>query len=110
MPMTVDSLIMVRDPDPACVHNQGTLGITMLVMIFFSIGVQMAEGLHFGIVPYISRPALGVCSGMVGAGGNLGALISSKWIVGAKNLDRGFINLGIIIMSLSCIMHGIFFP
>merc|ERR1719163_2520249 len=59
----------------------GTLGLTMLVMICFSICVQMAEGLHFGIVPYISRPALGVVSGMVGAGGNTGALISSKYII-----------------------------
>merc|ERR1719440_1035858 len=108
--MAVDSLIMVQDPDPACVHNQGTLGTTMLVMIFFSICVQMAEGLHFGIVPYISRPALGVCSGMVGAGGNLGALISSKYIVGARDLDFGFCKLGIVIVAGSLIMHGIFFP
>merc|ERR1719502_1235508 len=82
MPMAVDSLIMIKDPGSSCVHNGGTLGLTMLMMICFSICVQMAEGLHFGIVPYISRPALGVVSGMVGAGGNTGALISSKYIIG----------------------------
>jgi len=112
MPMAVNSLVMAKDADAAnnCVHNNGTLGLTMLVMIMFSICVQMAEGLHFGIVPYISRPALGVVSGMVGAGGNTGALISSKFIVGAKNLDQGFIYLGIVIIVGSMTMFGIFFP
>merc|ERR1719198_835149 len=60
MPMAPDTLIIIKDPSDLCVHNQGTLGTTIVVMIMFSICVQMAEGLHFGIVPYISRPALGV--------------------------------------------------
>jgi len=110
MPMAVDSLIMIKDPGSSCVHNGGTLGLTMLMMICFSICVQMAEGLHFGIVPYISRPALGVVSGMVGAGGNTGALISSKYIIGAKDLDTGFIKLGVYILCLNLLMFGIFFP
>jgi NNP family nitrate/nitrite transporter-like MFS transporter len=118
MPFPADSLvdptkaplIMIKDPGTTCVHNGGTLGLTMLMMILFSICVQMAEGLHFGIVPYISRPALGVVSGMVGAGGNTGALISSKYIVGGKNLDQGFIYLGLVIIIGSASMHAIFFP
>merc|ERR1711988_1520067 len=88
-------------------------GVTMILIIVFSLFVQMAEGLHFGVVPYISRPALGVVSGMVGAGGNLGAVISGQFIVGSGKynpLDRGFIYLGIIIISLSMLMHCIFFP
>ena len=110
MPVAADTLLMIRDPEASCVHNGGTLGLTMLVMIAFSCGVQMAEGLHYGIVPYISRPALGVCSGMVGAGGNFGALMSSKYIVGGSKLDEGFIRLGLIIVFGSLIMMGIFFP
>merc|ERR1719284_2163528 len=101
---------MIGDPSPTCVRNGGTLGTTMLMMILFSICVQMAEGLHFGIVPYISRPALGVVSGMVGAGGNTGALISSKYIIGADFLDLGFIHLGMVIIIGSATMLLIFFP
>ena len=96
---------------PTCVHNQNTIGLTLFCIILFSIGVQMAEGLHFGIVPYISRPALGVVSGMVGAGGNAGALISGQFIVSAANpLDDGFIRLGFVIIVLSLSMHAIYFP
>merc|ERR1719488_196798 len=102
---------MIGDPSDKCVRNAGTLGTTMIVMILFSVCVQMAEGLHFGIVPYISRPALGVVSGMVGAGGNAGALISGQFIVSPDNpLDDGFIKLGAIIMGVSMIMHFIYFP
>merc|ERR1719502_1929460 len=106
----MDALFMVGDPNPACIRNSGTVGLTVFVMICFSLFVQMAEGLHYGIVPYISRPALGVCSGMFGAGGNFGALMSSKYIIGPTKLDEGFIRLGVVIMTVSLIMHFIFFP
>merc|ERR1719197_1454486 len=98
MPIPKQSLIMIRDPAANCVHNGGTLATSM---ICFSICVQMAEGLHFGIVPYISRPALGVVSGMVGAGGNTGALIGGQFIIGAKKfdpMDGGFQRLGWVII------------
>ena len=110
--LTVSSAFtMVKDPDPACLHNAAPLGATMVCMIFFSIFVQMAEGLHFGVVPYVSRPALGVVSGMVGAGGNFGGVMGSRFIVGPNApLDDGFIYLGIIIMTLSLTMFGLYFP
>merc|ERR1712054_105855 len=92
-------------------HRGGTVGLTVFVMICFSLFVQMAEGLHYGIVPYISRPALGVCSGMVGAGGNMGAVIGSRYIVGAgKRTDLGFIHLGITILCTGLTMFLIYFP
>jgi NNP family nitrate/nitrite transporter-like MFS transporter len=108
---TNDIFIMVEDPDPACMHAAAPLALTMVCMIAFSIFVQMAEGLHFGIVPYVSRPALGVVSGMVGAGGNFGGVMGTRYIVGPNApLDQGFIYLGIVIITLSLLMHGIYFP
>jgi len=105
--------LTVKDPNPDCIHNGSTLGLTMILIIIFSIFVQMAEGLHFGVVPFVSRPALGVVSGMVGAGGNIGAVISGQFIIGSgtkEPLDRGFVWLGIIIVAFSMLMHLIFFP
>jgi NNP family nitrate/nitrite transporter-like MFS transporter len=108
---TADAFIMILDPDKTCLHHTAPLGLTMFVMVLFSTFVQMAEGLHYGIVPYVSRPALGIVSGMVGAGGNLGAVIGSRNIVhAAQPLDNGFINLGIIIVVVSLVMHGLYFP
>ena len=46
------------------------------------------EGLTFGVVPVISRPALGVVSGMVGAGGNAGALVTNAAFFATVNEHR----------------------
>merc|ERR1719409_794646 len=104
-PVAVDTLIMIKDPGTTCVHNGGTLGLTMLVMICFSLCVQMAEGLHYGIVPYVSRVALGVCSGMVGAGGNAGAVIANSiFFTGDFRTDVGIIGMGAMIIGVTALM------
>lgn len=92
------TFIMIKDSgsyDMPCVCNEAPLGLVMIIMICFSCLVQMAEGLHYGVVPYVSRQALGVVSGMVGAGGNFGAVIGIKYIIGVNGggagVDYGFI-------------------
>mmetsp|Transcript_50238 Transcript_50238/g.108869 ORF Transcript_50238/g.108869 Transcript_50238/m.108869 type:complete len:614 (+) Transcript_50238:37-1878(+) len=94
-----------------CIRNQDLVGLVVFIMIMFSTCVQMAEGLHFGVVPYVSRPALGIVSGMVGAGGNAGAVIS-QWTI-FKQLDRtdtGYMVLGGVILGTSLLMWLIYFP
>lgn len=81
--------------------NTGSLGVAILVMVFFSLCVQAAEGTSYGIVPYIDPPATGSISGIVGAGGNTGAVCFG---LGFRNLDYydAFILMGstIIVSSL----------
>ncbi len=85
--------------------------MVMLLVVFFSLCVQMAEGLHYGIIPYVSRPALGVVSGMVGAGGNLGAVIAGRsFFKGAIRTDQGIINMGIMIIAITALIFFIYFP
>jgi len=98
-------------PDVNCISNADLVGVVMCMVVLFSLCVQAAEGLHYGIVPYISRPALGVVSGMVGAGGNLGAVISGQtFFTGNFRTDQGFINLGIMIISITLLIAGMYFP
>ena len=84
----------------------------MILVVFFSLCVQAAEGLHYGIVPYVSRPALGIVSGMVGAGGNLGSVIALAAFFRGKTTrtDTGFMNLGIMVMAITALMFAIYFP
>lgn len=43
----------------------------------FSLTVQMAEGATFSVVPFINKKAIGSISGIVGAGGNVGAFLAA---------------------------------
>jgi NNP family nitrate/nitrite transporter-like MFS transporter len=50
------------------------LWLAIFVMVFFSITCQAACGTTYGIVPYVDPTTTGSISGIVGAGGNIGAV------------------------------------
>jgi NNP family nitrate/nitrite transporter-like MFS transporter len=50
------------------------LPLSIIAMIVFSLFVQMSEGATFSVVPFINKKAMGAVSGIVGAGGNAGAV------------------------------------
>lgn len=87
-----------------------SLGAAIAVMVFFSLFVQAAEGCTYGIVPYVDAPATGAISGIVGAGGNTGAVCFG---LGFRNLDdktafmiMGFTILGSSVLSLGLVIKG----
>ncbi|WP_373056481.1 MFS transporter [Zunongwangia sp. H14] len=53
------------------------LYIAIVFLILFSLSVQMAEGATFSVVPFINKKAIGSISGIVGAGGNVGAFLAA---------------------------------
>merc|ERR1719277_1016821 len=59
-----------------CVSNEQPWYVALVVLICFSIFVQMSEGTSYGIVPFMNKQQLAVVSALVGAGGNLGAVIA----------------------------------
>lgn len=54
--------------------NSDSLIGAINVMVFFSIFVQAAEGSTYAIIPYVDEEATGSVTGIVGAGGNVGAV------------------------------------
>jgi len=54
-----------------------SISFGIVFLIAFSITVQMAEGATFSVVPFINRKAIGSISGIVGAGGNVGAFLAA---------------------------------
>ena len=54
--------------------QMATLFLAVGAMIIFSLFVQMSEGATFSVVPFINRKCLGSVAGIVGAGGNAGAV------------------------------------
>lgn len=54
-----------------------SLVLGIIFLILFSLTVQMAEGATFSVVPFINKKAIGSISGIVGAGGNVGAFLAA---------------------------------
>mmetsp|Transcript_9609 Transcript_9609/g.23472 ORF Transcript_9609/g.23472 Transcript_9609/m.23472 type:complete len:208 (-) Transcript_9609:485-1108(-) len=54
--------------------NSNSLAAAIVIMVIFSSIVQSAEGSTYGIVPYVNPPVTGSIAGIVGAGGNCGAV------------------------------------
>lgn len=54
--------------------QMAVLHLAIISLIVFSLFVQMSEGATYSVVPFINKKALGSVAGLVGAGGNLGAV------------------------------------
>jgi MFS transporter, NNP family, nitrate/nitrite transporter len=53
----------------------GSLGMAIAAMLFFALFLKMANGGTYAIVPFVNRDAIGSVAGIVGAGGNIGAML-----------------------------------
>jgi NNP family nitrate/nitrite transporter-like MFS transporter len=53
----------------------GTLWTAIVFMLSFALFLKMANGATYGIVPFINEKNVGLVSGVVGAGGNLGGML-----------------------------------
>lgn len=53
----------------------GTLVAAITAMLTFALFLKMSNGATYGIVPFVSQKNVGLVSGIVGAGGNLGGML-----------------------------------
>jgi len=70
-------------------------------LIVFSLFTQMAEGATYSVVPFINKKALGAVAGVVGAGGNAGAVLAGFLFKGTLDWSEAFFTLGIIVTCAS---------
>ncbi|MBC7389514.1 MAG: NarK family nitrate/nitrite MFS transporter [Opitutaceae bacterium] len=83
-----------------------TLSWAVVAMIGFALFIKMANGATYSIVPFVNTKALGSVAGIVGAGGNLGAVFFAYLL---KNENASYqeslylIGTVIAIISLSCL-------
>jgi NNP family nitrate/nitrite transporter-like MFS transporter len=61
-----------------CISAEMGWATALVVLVIFSIFVQAAEGATYGLVPFVLPTHLGIVSAVVGAGGNVGAVIG-QW-------------------------------
>ena len=85
------------------------LAIPMLVL--FSIFVQMSEGATFGVVPFVNKKALGAVAGIVGAGGNAGA-VAAGFLLRAEGVavEDALLYFGIAVVCIAPLALFVRFP
>ena len=90
--------------------RMGTLGVAIASMIVFSLFVQMSEGATYGLVPFINKKALGAVAGIVGAGGNAGA-VAAGFLLRAESISyqQAFLYLGLAVALCSTLVFVVRF-
>ncbi len=78
------------------------LPVAIGTMVLFSLFVQMSEGATFSVVPFINKKALGSVAGIVGAGGNAGA-VAAGFLFRAENVTwpTALLILGCLVLVCS---------
>ncbi len=78
------------------------LASSVVLLILFSVAVQMAEGSTYSLVPSIKPSQKGAISGIVGAGGNFGAVIWGLFFrFTGVGFDNNFLYIGIVVAASS---------
>jgi MFS transporter, NNP family, nitrate/nitrite transporter len=78
------------------------LPLSIITMIVFSLFVQMAEGATFSVVPFINKKAMGAVAGIVGAGGNAGAVAAGfLFKVDSMSYPEALFIIGLVVAGTS---------
>ncbi len=90
--------------------QQSVLPLAIATLILFSLCVQMSEGATYSVVPFINKRALGAVAGIVGAGGNAGA-VAAGFLFKAESLSwpQALLTLGAVVTLVSFLAFAVRF-
>jgi NNP family nitrate/nitrite transporter-like MFS transporter len=85
----------------------GNLSMAIVMMLFFAISLHMANGATYGIVPFINEKNVGLVSGIVGAGGNLGGM-AFGFLFKSKSISytQAFTVIGFVVIGISLVVFA----
>jgi NNP family nitrate/nitrite transporter-like MFS transporter len=85
--------------------QSGTLLVAIISMLSFALFLKMSNGATYGIVPFINEKNVGLVSGIVGAGGNLGGMLFGfLFKSSAITYVQAFTYIGYTVMIVSVIV------
>jgi len=85
--------------------SAGSFGMAIVFMLSFALFLKMANGATYGIVPFINEKNIGLVSGVVGAGGNLGGMLFG-FLFKSESISyvQAFTYIGISVMIISTLI------
>ncbi|HEU4371888.1 MAG TPA: MFS transporter [Telluria sp.] len=83
--------------------NAGTVAWAVIAMLCFGLFTHMACGATYALVPFIDSKALGGVAGIIGAGGNVGAVAAGFLMKGTGNIQQTLSILSaLVVISALC--------
>ena len=83
--------------------RSGTLPMAIVSMLLFALFLKMANGTTYSIVPFVNKEAIGSVAGIVGAGGNIGAMLVG-FLFKSKNISYTqaftYIGIGVAVIGI----------
>jgi NNP family nitrate/nitrite transporter-like MFS transporter len=83
--------------------NAGGLVLAITLLFFFGLCLKMANGATYSIVPFINPKAVGSVAGIVGAGGNIGAM-AIGFLFKSMSYATAFMYLGYAVFGVGVIV------
>jgi NNP family nitrate/nitrite transporter-like MFS transporter len=71
----------------------------LAAMLGFGLFTHMACGATYSLTPFIDRRALGGVAGIIGAGGNVGAVAAGFLLKGSSSINQGLFILGMAVTA-----------
>ena len=76
----------------------GSVGLAIAAMSVFGLFTHMACGATYALMPFIDRKALGGVAGLIGAGGNVGAVVAGFINKSAGSTQQSLSVIGLIVV------------
>jgi NNP family nitrate/nitrite transporter-like MFS transporter len=82
--------------------NMSGLVMAIVSLLIFALFVKMGNGATYSVVPFVNRKGIGMVSGIVGAGGNLGAMLMG-FVLKMESItyQQGLMYIGIAVSVIS---------
>lgn len=85
--------------------QSGSFGMAIFSMISFALFLKMANGATYAITPFINEKNVGLVSGVVGAGGNVGGMLFG-FLFKSNSITylQAFSYIGFIVIAVSLVV------
>src|SRR6185312_6784471 len=83
----------------------GSLMLAIISMLSFALFLKMSNGATYGIVPFVNTKNVGMVSGIVGAGGNLGGMLFG-FLFKSQSITyvQAFTYIGYIVIAVAVVV------
>ena len=83
--------------------RSGSLPLAVATLILFGLFVHVCCGATYAVIPFVNREAVGAVAGIVGAGGNVGAVLSGFLFRGSVAWPAALLLVGVLVIACSCL-------